>query len=414
VVIKKLTGGIERPMIITCNNVTKLPYLEKMRIVAGRGGLNKVIKWVHVMENPKYTEWLKGGELLLTTGVAIGEDISDLLKFIEDINSRNLSGLVINVGPYIKEIPEEVIKLGDSLDFPIFELPFEVGFIDISQSICRSIFTNKIEQESMDNFMKDIIFNDLPVTDEFLNRAISYGYNPQMPYCAFIVKIDNFRDFIKNNKITDEREALEIKQHVGQVVTDTMNKWNRKVLHTIQNNSIELMLPIEKRDKENDKINNIAKDVIKEVKAKINDLNVNIGIGDYFVDLKNFRKSIVEAEKVLKILPITKEENIGRYKDMGIYRVFFELDKYEEIKSIYEQTLGSIIAYDHELLDTLEVFIEDGCNLSKTSERLFVHRNTLRYRINKIEEISGKNLRNIDDIFSFSMALKIGKFLKCI
>ena len=81
----------------------------------------------------------------MITGVAIRDDISSLPQFIRDLYSKNIAGLVINIGPYIKKTPVEVIELADSLDFPVFELPFEVGLIDISQSICKAIFMNKLE-----------------------------------------------------------------------------------------------------------------------------------------------------------------------------------------------------------------------------------------------------------------------------
>ncbi|WP_249175354.1 PucR family transcriptional regulator ligand-binding domain-containing protein [Clostridium tyrobutyricum] len=164
-------------MIINCGNIKTLDYADKLKLVAGKNGLDRVIKWVHFMENPEYINWLKGGELILITGVLMDIDINTLLNLITDLNLKNASGLVINIGPYIEKTPSKAIKLADSLDFPIFELPFEFRLIDISQSICKAIFMNRIEQESMNSFMKNILSGDLECNEETINRAMFYGYN---------------------------------------------------------------------------------------------------------------------------------------------------------------------------------------------------------------------------------------------
>lgn len=402
-------------MIITCNNILTLPHLEKMKVVAGIGGLDRIISWVHVMENPEHSVWLKGGELLLISGINIKDDLEALLDLIKDINSRNLAGVVINVGPYIQSIPKEVIDLADSLDFPVFELPFEVKFIDVSQSVCRAIFMNKIEQESMDSFIEDIIYRDLTFTEDILNRAILYGYNPEKSYCSFVISIDNFGTSIKNNKIIDEEKILQIKQRVQHIIVDTMNKWNKKIIHTVRRESVILIFPINKKEN----VNSIAEEIVNNIRCKIQGIAVKIGIGRPRRHLKDFRKSVYEAQKALKILKACeKKDSISNYNDMGIYRLFFEMNKQEEMKELYYETLGKLVNYDLEhstnLVDTLEAYIEEGGNLINTSNRLFIHKNTVKYRVKRIEEITGCNLRNIKHLFDFNIALKIGKFLKSI
>ncbi|WP_242851437.1 PucR family transcriptional regulator ligand-binding domain-containing protein [Clostridium sp. DMHC 10] len=124
-------------MVVTCGNMLKLPSLEKMKVVAGEKGLNRIIRWVHVMEYPEYSKWLNGGELILFSGVSIENDVDKFINFVRDINSKNVSGLAVNIGPYIKKTPKEVIELANSLGFPIFEFPFQMKFIDVSQSICK-------------------------------------------------------------------------------------------------------------------------------------------------------------------------------------------------------------------------------------------------------------------------------------
>jgi DNA-binding PucR family transcriptional regulator len=406
-------------MIITCNNIFKLPFLEKIKVVAGKKGLNNIIRWVHVMEYPQYTKWLKGGELLLITGVAIKDDINVLTQFVNDISYRNVAGLVINIGPYITETPKEVIELADSLDFPVFELPFDVKLIDVSQSICNAIFMSKMERESMDSFMKDIIFRNVTITEEILNKAIYYGYDPKKTYFSFVIYIDNYNYFTEYDIMSGKENVLQFKQNIEQIILDIMVKWNKKTIHINQSDSIIIIVPINEKHNENHTPKDIAEDLIKNIQFKIQNLNVSIGIGSYLKELKDLKKSIYNAQKALKLLKISKEKNrIINYSDIGIYRLLFEVDKHEEMKDLYQETLGNLIEYDlknsNNLLNTLEFYIEQSGNLAKTAELLFIHKNTLIYRIRRIEEILGCDLKNTNDLLNFSVALKIGKFLNCI
>lgn len=396
-------------MLTTCESILKLPYLEKIKVVAGEKGLNRIVRWVQVVEYPGYSKWLKGGELILISGVAIKDNVNVLVDFVKDINSRNLSGLVINIGPYIKQTPKEVIELANTLNFPIFELPFEVKFIDVSQSICKAIFANKIDQESMDNFMKDIIFRDFTFSDDILSRAMNYGYDPKKDYTSFVIGIENLDDIVDNG---DEESMVSIKQYIEQIVMNVLNKWNKKSIYIMQYNSIILMIP------ESGKkiIEDIAEDIIDNITSNEKGLKVNIGIGGTWNELKDFKTSVNEAHRCLNVIKLNDDVNrIQRYDDIGIYKLFFEMDKPEKMKKFYLNTLEELINYDFkngtELLNTLEMYIKESGNINRTSEKLFIHRNTLKYRIKRIEEISKCNLRDINVLFNFDTAIKIKRFL---
>ncbi len=401
--------------IVKCGNIKNLPYMENLKLVAGKAGADRIIKWVHFMENPGYIDWLKGGELILITGILLGNDVGALLDLIRRLNNKNAAGLVINIGPYIEATPKEAIALSDSLGFPIFELPFEVKLIDFSQSICKAIFTSKIEKESMDSFMKDIIFGELTYSEEILSRAMIYGYNPDKEYCSLIVYIDNFTSVASFNDVWDEEIALRIKQQVEQIVIKIMNRFNKKTIRVSQSNSIIIMMPVSDKDKRNN-IDLIAEEIIHEISLKINDLQISIGIGSFWKELKDFKISVFKAQKALKILKINGSKNkISKYSDIGIYRLLFQLEKTDEMKALYEEILGKLIDYDKknsmDLVNTLQIFINEDCNLIKTSEELFIHKNTLKYRIKRIEEILNCDLKNLEQILNFSVAFKIGKFL---
>lgn len=400
--------------MVTCGSILKLYHLQKMKLVAGEGGLNRIITWVHVVELTEVTKWVKGGELLFITGVTIKDNVEALLKLVNDINKRNLSGLVINVGPYIKETPKEVIELANSIDFPIFEIPFEVKLIDITQAICKEIFTNKLRFESVNNFMKELIYGDIEVTDEITNRATLYGYSEKKCYCSLVIDINNFSGYIKKNNIKDEETILDIKTHIEQIIEHLMYRYSKKYLYMKHSDSFLLMVPV---DKELNDIKLIAEDIKRDIEEKINGLEVSIGIGGISSELKEFKKNVLRAQKSLEVSKKCGiKSGITNYKELGIYRLFFGMRKYDEMKNLYDETLEKLKEYDKKnsasLLKTLESYIDNQRNLGKTAEKLYIHRNTLKYRVKRIEEILESNLDEEEVIFNITLAIKIGNFLK--
>jgi DNA-binding PucR family transcriptional regulator len=400
---------------LSCENVKNLPYMENLKIVAGNRGLDRIIKWVHYMENPEYIDWLKGGELIVITGILLNNKVAELLELVKNLYNKKVAGLVINVGPYIECTPKQVMDLADSLDFPLFELPFEVKIIDFSQSICKAIFNSKIEKESMENFMKEVMFNDIDYSEEIQNRAMLYGYNPDFEYCSLVVNIDNFTNFVGGSEEWDEETELRTKEQVEQKIMSVMNRFNKKTIHVSQSNSIIVIFPVNEKDKAHS-IDLIANDIIHEIAIKIKALQISIGIGSCWRKLQDLKKSVYKSQKALKVLRIKGSENrVCKYSDIGIYRLLFELEKNNEMKVLYEETLGELIAYDKknstDLVNTLEALINKDCNLIRTAEALFIHKNTLKYRIKRIEEILQCDLKNLEQILNFSVAFKVGKFL---
>ncbi|WP_368490023.1 PucR family transcriptional regulator [Clostridium sp. BJN0013] len=402
-------------MIINCENIRTLPYANKLKIVAGKKGMGRIIKWVHFMENPGYIRWLKGGELILITGILIKDDINILYKLIKDLNSKNIAGLVINIGPYISSTPQNIIELADYLDFPIFELPFEVRLIDISQSICKAIFMNKMEQESMNSFIRSIILGDLNYNEDEANKSKFYKYNPGKTYCSMVISIDNFISFVKQDGVWNEDLETKTRQQIEQIIFNIMNKLNKKSINIIENTFVIIIFPVEKDEK--DKIDSIAEDILSNINLKVGELEIGIGIGSFWTKLEELKDSVNKAQNALKILGGGKNK-ICNYKDMGMYRLLFDLDKKDEMKRLLEEILGELIEYDNKnstsLVETLQVYINENCNLIQSAEELFIHKNTLKYRIKRIEEILNCNLRNMEHLFKFDMAFKIKNFLTCI
>ena len=107
------------------------------------------------------------------------------------------------------------------------------------------------------------------------------------------------------------------------------------------------------------------------------------------------------------------EKTIISYDNLGIARLIYQLpttlcDNF--LKEVFKR--GSIDSLDQETLFTIQRFFENNLNVSETSRKLFVHRNTLVYRLEKIKKITGLDLREFDHAIKFKIALMVNKYLK--
>ncbi len=139
-----------------------------------------------------------------------------------------------------------------------------------------------------------------------------------------------------------------------------------------------------------------------------------IGVGTTVDNLKDLARSFKEAQTALEVGKVfDTEKTIVSYDNLGIARLIYQLPTTlceTFLKEVFK--LGSIESLDQETLFTIQRFFENNLNVSETSRKLFVHRNTLVYRLEKIKKITGLDLREFDHAIIFKIALMVNKYLK--
>ena len=140
---------------------------------------------------------------------------------------------------------------------------------------------------------------------------------------------------------------------------------------------------------------------------------VNVGIGTAVVGVKDLARSFKEAQMALEVGKVFDTDKvIVSYDNLGIARLIYHLPTTLCETFLHEVfKVGSIESLDHETLFTIQKFFENNLNVSETSRKLFVHRNTLVYRLEKIKKLTGLDLREFDHAIIFKIALMVKKYL---
>ncbi len=140
---------------------------------------------------------------------------------------------------------------------------------------------------------------------------------------------------------------------------------------------------------------------------------VNVGIGTSVVGVRDLARSFKEAQMALEVGKVFDTDKvIVSYDNLGIARLIYHLPTTLCETFLHEVfKRGSIESLDHETLFTIQRFFENNLNVSETSRKLFVHRNTLVYRLEKIKKLTGLDLREFDHAIIFKIALMVKKYL---
>jgi purine catabolism regulator len=120
---------------LTVQEVLGRPSFQQAYIAAGKEGLQRLVRWVHIIEVIQFEQLLQGGEMILTTGAAFKSDTQAFMTYLEQLINNNVSCLCIEMGHYLSSVPQEWIDAAETYHLPLIIFPQAVRFIDITQDI---------------------------------------------------------------------------------------------------------------------------------------------------------------------------------------------------------------------------------------------------------------------------------------
>ena len=250
------------------------------------------------------------------------------------------------------------------------------------------------ERFDRNNFFQNLLLDNLLLVDIY-NRAKKLHIEVAVPRIVFLVETRMEKDGI----VTELLKGM-FSTQAGDYITavDESNVILIKVLDA--NYSYESMM-----------------DTAETIVAMMNSeamLNVRVSFGTVVQELKDVSKSYKEAKMALDVGKIFyAEKNVVAYSTLGIGRLIYQLPV-NLCKLFVEEIFGDNVPndLDEETLTTINKFFENNLNVSETSRQLFVHRNTLVYRIEKLQRSTGLDLRNFDDALTFKIALMVVNYMK--
>src|SRR5215468_7225453 len=131
--------------MLTVRQLLALDLFAQSRLVAGEGGLDRQIHWAHVVDIPQAHEWVRRGELLLTTFYVLRDDEEAQAALCAQLAGMGLAGIVVATGKYVERVPDVVLKVANAANFPIIELPWEIPFEDVVRAVSEHSINDQFQ-----------------------------------------------------------------------------------------------------------------------------------------------------------------------------------------------------------------------------------------------------------------------------
>ena len=266
-------------------------------------------------------------------------------------------------------------------------------YADIIAVSLDQIKQNNDEKFDRSNFVKNVILDNILPGDIYI-KSRELHFNNDASRVVFLIRV---------TQDTDVSVYDVIQNFFPDKTKDLVIDINEKDIALVK----EVRPNVDSKDLEK-----LARSICDTLSTEFY-CNAVVGIGTRVTGIKDLAHSFKEAQVALEVGKVfDTEKSIISYENLGIARLIYQLpttlcDMF--LKEVFKR--GSIDSLDQETLFTIQKFFENNLNVSETSRKLFVHRNTLVYRLEKIKKLTGLDLREFDDAIVFKVALMVNKYL---
>ena len=390
-----------------CKDLFALSSLSKLKLLAGTAGLHKGIRWVYKAESVQLSQWVHGGELLIISKPVISDSNFNLFDILSEAIRLNMSGALLLIGPdYIEKIFQSTIRLCDTHNFPLFAIPWDLPLLDFFEEIGHSISTSNFYQNRGDDVIFNIIFENNIDPSLLKLKAMDAGYPLNSTQRFFLL---HFTPVDSEHTIGMEQS---ISNDIREYIQQTFSQTSRPILLSNYGNHIIGMLP----DENSTELTSLFEKLLSYISAAYPQFQCNIGIGLPVPDIEQLKTSYEQAAKCITYCCKLKlERRILTYNQLGLYQLFSDLKPTEPLELFVKNQIGALIDYDDSnhtaLIETLYCYLQNNCNLMHTAAALYTHRNTIKYRLSRVCEITRLDLDDASVRLNLHLALYLKKFI---
>ena len=379
-----------------------------MRLMAGEAGLYRNIRWIYfadctqcLNEDFNLAELIHGEELVIVTNASLTDHDDKIIDMIRVMSVKNITAFVINEG----QISQRVIDYCNEIELPLYELSVSLHLIDLSQIVCRALVEEEIHANSRERVLSDILYSDHLQIDEIMKQAGYLGVSLSGRQQVIVVRM--------RERDGEEGSLMEIQEQMKKYVKTEFHSYGAGNLMILsQADSVVILLPAGLFSR--DLLATILMKVIRRGESSCG-ISMKAGIGTGYEYIEDFKKSWQEAKNALAISGIlNQEEKVYFYEELGIYSLIAQISNGKFLDEYMESKIGRLIEADQmqegDLCETLEAYLEHNCNANATAEALFIHRNTMRYRMNKIRRILDDDISDISVFLELKLAFAIKRY----
>ena len=363
-----------------------------MEFIAGKRGWSNSISWGLMMEDTAIIRNFAGKELAVTTGLGFDTE-EKLLGLARKLVVCHASGLIINTGEYIHELPQSLCDYCDENDLPLMTVPWEVYLSEMIKDLSIRIFLQGTTDEEITRALIHAI--EEPDNQENYRKVL-------LPY----LDIDGeFQVVLFTTGGLDEMDTVERKRLGYRLQIYLENITHNGSFFYYDANFVLIMNDVSRKD-----FDEIVEGMISRTKRRMPEVHISVGAGSKVVDIANLRTAYQRAKAAVNMAQHMNRD-IVHFDEMGIYRLLYSVSDKAILKEMSEDLLQPLLTYDAKhnsnYVEVLEKYLEYNGSIQAVAEAMYTHRNTIIYRVTNIKKLLGTELDTTEERFQYQMAYYI-------
>jgi len=298
----------------------------------------------------------------------------------------------------------------------------------IAMAIKNSHLVDMLAQKNLvKGFFDDLMYGTYDSEDTLRQRANFIGCDLTRTHTVAMIEImhmdeessqENERIQASTSKAqaeassqTDEDRFALHKRITGQVRRRIQDNFPGSALYE-RENLLTCIICLSK-DPTASRLKTALRDLVRQMRVE-HGVHMSIGVGNPCQQISDYRRGFAEATEALQMgQNLNRDGGVTHFNDLGVYRYLYKIARMDDLRDMYQDQVANIATYDRrkgtDLLDTLETYLECAGNLTKTSNRLFVHRNTLIQRLERLQSLCEIDLQDRSNWLTLQVAIKVYK-----
>ena len=378
-------------MILTAENRYEMKFL------AGQNGWANSISWVHLLEDTTIIQNFWGKELAVTTGLGFPQK-EDWMNLARLLNRYHASGLIINVGQYIYDVPEELIAYCNENDLPLLTVPWEVHLSDMIKDFSIHVFLQDNTDEQIVAALIAAI--ETPDNQKAYRKELLQYFDVDGSFQVLLLTCEglDFMDTVERKKL-----SYRIQLYLEDITHNASFFYYNSDFVLVANAVSEEYLY------------RLVTGAIKRGKRRMPELELCVGIGSKCMDISQLSISYQRA-KAAAHMALTHKKQVVKFDDCGLFRLLYMIEDKGILREMETECLAALEKHDRrynaDYVDTLQSYLKHDGSIQAVAAELFTHRNTVLYRIGNIRKILGNELKTPEERLPYQIAFYIRRMHK--
>lgn len=393
--------------MFSVRSILALPDLDGLAVVQP-AGLERDVNCITVQDAPYGHEWLRGGEFVLTSCYAVQTGVVTAEGWLRILAGRGVAGVGL-IDRFVPMLSDEALDLARQLQIPILALPGTMTYSQIMRAVYAALALERSpavgdgqgdpQRLARMNAIQNLFGSNARDRAQAIDLALLVGIELRLPLIVLAGRVD------------PGAEPLAPGWRLPPLVDRAAEAAGLRLLAENTRGDTVVLLPCDARpDAE-------AMRLHAAVAREIRPLTACFGISRPCHRWEDLNRSLDEAVSALRIgRRLYGANKVVHYDDLGVFRLIAKIDGEEELRRFRDETLGPLATVPEDsplraLKATLATYLRSNRSLREAARRLYVHQNTVAYRLRKAERLTRASLADPRSALSLHLALEIDEVL---